>query len=140
MAEAADAPAPVVQGGPGAVRFPTLAEAEVAQGGGASAARTVPDVVHHYTTQDAVPGIRAQGLWSHSSATDVGTYTAQQAVERLGVKTPPDVVIDFKNNGQFISNRPAIVQPHPLGPGGGLDLTNPRLVSPQCILCIRPVK
>lgn len=42
--------------------------------------------------------------------------------------------------GQFVPNSPAIVQPHPLGPGGGLDLTNPRRVPADCILCVRPVR
>ena len=84
-------------------------------------------------------GIQRTGLWSQSSATDVGTFTSQQATELLGVKTPADVVITFQNGGRFVLNRPAIVQAHPLGPGGGIDLTNVARVPPQCIICITPV-
>jgi RHS repeat-associated protein len=98
------------------------------------------DVVYHYTTSDKGPSIQATGLWSQSSATDVGTYTPQEAVERLGVKTPPDVVVEIQNDGQFVPNKPAIVWPHALGSGGGLDLTNPVRVPPQCILCIRRIE
>jgi hypothetical protein len=97
------------------------------------------DVVYHYTTEAAAKGIQRTGLWSQSSATNVGTYTAQEAMELLGVKTAPEVVIEFQNAGRFIPNRPAIVQPHPLGRGGGGDLINPAKVPPTCINCIRPV-
>ena len=108
--------------------------------GGGALSRTVPDVVYHYTTAENAAKIQQTGLWAQSSSTDVGTYSAQQAVELLGVKTPPNVVIEFQNGGRFILNRPPIVQPHPLGPGGGLDITNPARVPSQCILCVRPVQ
>ncbi|MCW5809571.1 MAG: VCBS repeat-containing protein [Labilithrix sp.] len=116
---------------------PALTGAEAAQ---RAAGQAVPDIVYHYTTQAGAQGIQKTGLWSQSSATNVGNYTAQQAVELAGVKTPPTHVVEIANNGQFVLNRPPIVQPHPLGPGGALDLTNPRLVLPQCIICVRSVK
>jgi hypothetical protein len=104
-----------------------------AAGGGA-------DVVYHYTSEKAAAAIERTGLFSQSSATDVGDYTAKEAVELLGVKKPPEVVVEIRNAGQFVPNRPAIVQPHVLGPGGGLDLTNAARVPPECILCVRPVR
>jgi hypothetical protein len=97
------------------------------------------DIVHHYTTANRVASIQRNGLWAQSSATDIGTLTSREAVETLGVKTAPDFVIDIRNGGQFVANRPPIVQPHPLGPGGGLDLTNPARVGPESILGFRPV-
>jgi RHS repeat-associated protein len=109
-------------------------------GGAKLAARGGGDVVYHYTTTKNAAGIQRTGLWSQSSATDVGSLSAREAVERLGVKTPPDVVVEIRNGGQFVPNKPAIVQPHPLGPGGGLDLTNPARVQPDCVVCVRPVR
>ncbi len=100
----------------------------------------VPDVVYHYTTSDRVPGIQARGLWSEGSATNVGTYSSHQAVELLGLKAPPDTVITLKNNGEWVPNKPAIVRPHVLGLGGGMDYTNRRLVPPTCIVCIGKLK
>lgn len=105
-----------------------------AKGGG-----PVEDVVYHYTTEKAAASIQRNGLWSQSSATDVGTYTAQEATELLGVKGTSEVVLTIMNEGRFVPNKPATVQPHPLGPGGGLDMTNPVRVGPECIVCVRPV-
>jgi hypothetical protein len=112
-----------------------VSEAFAAEGAGKAG-----DVVYHYTTEAAAEAIQRTGLWSQSSATDVGTYTAQEATELLGVKTPAEVVIEIRNGGQFIANKPGIVQPHPLGPGGGLDLINPSRLSPQSVISIRPVR
>jgi hypothetical protein len=61
-------------------------------------------------------------------------------MELLGVKTPPEVVVVIRNDGQFVPNKPPIVQPHPLGPGGGVDLTNPAHVPADCIICVLPVE
>jgi len=96
-------------------------------------------IVYHYTSAQAAALIRVSGLYSQSSATTVGTYSAQQAVELLGVKTPPEVLVEIRDVGFFVPNNPPIVQPHPLGPGGGVDLTNPVRVPPQYIIKIRPV-
>ncbi|WP_437301960.1 RHS repeat domain-containing protein [Sorangium sp. So ce388] len=115
-------------------------------GGGAATAEAAGegavagDVAYHYTSAEAALKIGQKGLWSQSSATNVGTYTAKQAMELLGVKRPPEVVIQFSNGGRFVPNSPPIVRPHPLGPGGGVDLTNPARVGPECILCVRPVR
>ncbi|WP_437805219.1 hypothetical protein [Sorangium sp. So ce1078] len=71
-------------------------------GAGSGAARGLAapgDVVYHYTSADAAAKIAQNGLWSQSSATNVGTYTAQEAVELLGVKRPPEVVVEFSNGG-----------------------------------------
>jgi hypothetical protein len=89
-------------------------------------------ILYHYT--NAPEGSFAEGLWSHSSATNVGTYTAEEAVERLGLKQPPDKVIPILDRGNFVPNKPAMVQPHSLGPGGGADFTNPRRVPASQIL------
>jgi hypothetical protein len=106
----------------------------------ATAARAgASDVVYHYTTTKHAATIQRTGLWSQSSATDVGMLTAQETVERLGVKTPPEVVIEIRNEGRFVPNKPTIVQPHPLGPGGGIDLTKRARVPPECVVCVRPV-
>ncbi len=98
------------------------------------------DVVYHYTTREHAANIKEKGLYSQSSATDVGTYTPTEAVELLGVKTPPEVVVVIENGGQFRPNKPATVQPHPLGPGGGTDLTNSKKVPPASILEVRPIR
>ena len=47
-------------------------------------------------------------------ATDNPNLTAKQAVEQLGVTTPPNKVIPIEDNGNFVPNRPNTVQPHPL--------------------------
>ena len=105
--------------------------------GGAAAGRG--DVVYHYTSARAGAKIQVKGLFAQSSATNIGSLTSKEAVETLGVKVAPEVVVEIKNAGKFIPNKPSIVQPHPLGPGGGKDLTNPLRVTPECILCVRPV-
>ncbi len=98
------------------------------------------DLVYHYTSARAGAAIQKTGLYSQSSATNVGTYSAREAVELLGVKSAPEVVVGIRNGGRFISNKPGIVQPHPLGRGGGVDLTNPARIPRECIVCVRPVR
>ena len=97
------------------------------------------DVVYQYTTAKSGGTWRRWGFGAQSSATDVGTLTAKEAVERLSVKTPK-VVVEIRNGGRFVPNKPPIVQPHRLGPGGGLDLTNPAHVPPNSVICVRPVR
>jgi hypothetical protein len=88
---------------PAAAFFASEGTVSLVEGAGAvpSGARGIvqsaPGSVFHYTTAENAAKIHQTGLWSQSSATDVGTYTAQQAVELLGVKTPPNVVIEFQN-------------------------------------------
>jgi len=109
--------------------------------GAALGPKTCPNPkVYHYTSAKNAAAIQRRGLFSQSSATNVGTYSAQEAVEKLGVKTPPEVVVEIQNSGQFVPNAPPVVPPHPLGPGGGADLTNPKMVGPECILCVNPIE
>lgn len=79
-------------------------------------------------------------LCRQSSATNVGNDSAQEAVELLGVKTPREVVVEIRNAGQLVPSARPIVQPHYLGPGGGVDLTNPGFLPPGCILRVRRVQ
>jgi RHS repeat-associated protein len=94
--------------------------------------------LYHYT--DAPEESFKGGLWSHTSATDDAALTAQEAVEQLGVKRAPDKIIPVRDRGHFVPNKPHIVEPHPLGPGGGKDFMNPRKVPPEDILPARPVR
>ena len=98
-----------------------------------------PRTLYHYTA-DAEESFGRGGLWSGSSVTDDATLTAQEAIEQLGVKRAPDKVIPIVDRGHFVPNRPHIVEPHPLGGGGGKDFTNPRKVPPQDILPAQPVR
>ncbi|HMR08971.1 MAG TPA: RHS repeat-associated core domain-containing protein, partial [Polyangiaceae bacterium] len=109
-------------------------------GSGAGSGSGAADVVYHYTTRDKVPGIQSKGLYSQSSATNIATLSAREAVELLGLKRLPDVVVELRNGGRFVPQKPPIVQPHPLGPGGGLDLTNPSRLPRECFVCVRSVK
>ena len=94
------------------------------------------EILYHYT--DAPEESFQKGLWSGSSATDNPNLSPQEAVEQLGVKTVPDKIIPIQNNGNFIPNSPPIVEPHPNGPGGGTDFTNPVRVSPDQIRSCKP--
>lgn len=71
--------------------------------------------------------------------TDTASLGATEAVEQLGLKKVPDKIIPVIDRGHFIPNRPFVVQPHPLGPGGGFDFWNPRLVPPQDVLPAIPI-
>lgn len=108
----------------------------VGEGAGAGA----EDVVYHYTSKKAADSIARTGLWRDSSATTVGTLSGQEAIELLGLKQLPEVVVTIRNAGQFVLNKPPIVQPHALGSGGSVDLVNPQRVGPECVTCVTPVK
>ena len=97
-------------------------------------------IVYHYTTAKRAAGIQKVGLWAQSSATTSPRLTAREAVTLLGLRTVPDVVVAFRNGREFVPNKPMEVRPHALGVGGGVDLTNPRRVPPECIVSIDPVK
>ena len=71
--------------------------------------------------------------------TDTASLGATEAVEQLGLKKVPDKIIPVIDRGHFIPNRPFVVQPHPLGPGGGFDFWNPRLVPLQDVLPAIPI-
>jgi RHS repeat-associated protein len=106
-------------------------------GPAAKEAAPEPRTLYHYT--DAPQESFKRGLWSHSSVTDDAALTAREAVEQLGVKRAPDKIIPVRDRGHFVPNKPHIVEPHPLGPGGGRDFMNPRKVPPEDILPARPV-
>ncbi len=93
---------------------------------------------YHYTS--APESSFKTGLREQSSVTDNPNLTAKQAVEQLGVKTPPNKVIPIQDNGNFVPNKPAVVEPHFNGPGGGKDFTNPQRVPPEQIRPAIPVK
>lgn len=93
---------------------------------------------YHYTTSPE--SSFKTGLREQSSVTDNPNLTAKQAVEQLGVKTPPNKVIPIQDQGNFVPNKPAVVQEHFNGPGGGKDFTNPQRVPPSQILPAKPVK
>jgi RHS repeat-associated protein len=93
---------------------------------------------YHYTTSPE--SSFENGLRAQSSVTDNPNLTARQAVEQLGVKTPPNKVIPIQDQGNFVPNKPAVVQEHFNGPGGGKDFTNPQRVPPSQILPAKPVK
>ena len=93
---------------------------------------------YHYTS--APESSFKTGLREQSSVTDNPNLTAKQAVEQLGVKTPPNKVIPIEDNGNFVPNKPAVVEPHFNGPGGGKDFTNPQRVPPEQIRPAVPIK
>lgn len=97
-----------------------------------------PPVVYHYT--NAPESAFKNGLNADSSVTNNPYYSPTEAVEQLGLKQTPDKVIPIKNNGQFVPNKPATVQPHPKGPGGGKDFTNPKQVPKEDIGPAMPIK
>lgn len=93
---------------------------------------------YHYTS---VPESSfKRGLDTQSSVTDNPNLTAKQAVEQLGVKTPPNKVIPIQDNGNFVPNKPAVVEKHPLGQGGGNDFYNPQKVPSEQIRPAIPIK
>ena len=98
-----------------------------------------PRVLYHYTDAPE-ESFHKKGLWSESSVTDNPGLTAQEAVEQLGVKRLPDKIIPIIDNSHFRQNRPFIVEPHPLGPGGGTDFINRRLVPRSDILPAIPIR
>ena len=95
-------------------------------------------VKYHYTS--APESSFKTGLREQSSVTDNPNLTAKQAVEQLGVKTPPNKVIPIQDNGNFIPNKPAVVERHFNGLGGGKDFTNPQRVPPEQIRPSIPIK
>ena len=95
------------------------------------------NVKYHYT--DAPEESFKKGFWSHSSATDNPNLSPKEAVEQLGVKRPPDKIIPVRDNGNFVPNSPPIVEPHPLGPGGGADFINPNKIPGHDVLPAIPI-
>jgi hypothetical protein len=51
-------------------------------------------------------------------------------------ETPPYIIVGIKENDNFLPNKPSIVDPQPLAPGGGNDLINPNPIDSSDILDI----
>ncbi len=96
------------------------------------------DVKYHYT--DAPESLFRNGLRQDSSVTDNPNLSPAEAVDKLGLKRPPDKIIPIQDNGNFVENRPFIVEPHYHGEGGGHDFTNPNRIPSQDILPAIPLK
>ncbi len=97
---------------------------------------TSPSLVYHYTT--APESSFANGLWEGSSVTRTLYTNPAVASQHLGIPVPT-TVIPILDVGQFIPNKPPIVQRSYRFTGGGTDLTNPLPVPPSQILPARPV-
>jgi RHS repeat-associated protein len=93
-------------------------------------------LMYHYTTADESEF--AGGLWRDSSVTDKLYTDPIQAGQELGIPTP-DKVIPIVDNGQFVPNKPPIVQPSNRYQGGGTDFVNPKPVPPSDILPAIPM-
>jgi RHS repeat-associated protein len=96
-------------------------------------------VLYHYTDAPA-SSFKKEGLRAGSSATTDPNYSADAAIDYLGLKKAPNKIIPVVDNGHFEPNRPFIVPEHPNGMGGGTDYTNPRTVPASDILPARPLK
>ena len=114
-----------------------LAAATLPFGGAeAEAAEGTANILYHYTT--AEESAFANGLWRETSVTDKLYTNAAQASQELGIPVP-NKVIPIQNTGQFVPNRPPIVQPSNRYIGGGTDFINPNRVPPSQILPARPI-
>ncbi len=101
-----------------------------------------PPVLYHYTSKEALVGLRQSPLYANSSATDVGTYTPEEASQRLGV--PPettDVVITYTADAKaWVPEDPPVVGPHKWGAGGGRSWRNVLPIEPGNIRSVRWLK
>ena len=102
---------------------------EVAEGAGEK-------MYYHYTTADE--SSFANGLWRDTSVTDKLYTDAYEASQELGIPLP-DKVIPIKDVGQFVPNRPPIVQPSFRFAGGGTDFVNPQAVPASLLLPMIPL-
>ena len=93
---------------------------------------------YHYTK--AADASFEKGLWRDSSVTDKLYDDAAQAGRELGIPTPTKV-IPIKDKGQFVPNKPSIVQPVPKRgfTGGGKDFVNPDPVPASDLLPSQPI-
>jgi len=112
--------------------------AEGAAGSAESAAAEgeAPNLLYHYTTADE--SSFAKGLWRDSSVTDKLYDDPNIASQELGIP-PPNKVIPIQDAGQFVPNKPGIVQPSTRYTGGGTDFVNPKAVPPSQLLPARPI-
>ncbi|MGH1543070.1 MAG: polymorphic toxin-type HINT domain-containing protein [Arenicella sp.] len=94
------------------------------------------EVKYHYTTADETSF--SSGLWKDTSVTDKLYTSATEAGQKLGIPTP-NKVIPIKDSGNFVPNKPSVVQPSNRYQGGGTDFVNPQRVSPDDILPAQPI-
>jgi RHS repeat-associated protein len=102
---------------------------------GQLAAKT-PPLKYHYTT--APESSFQKGLWRDSSVTDKLYTDPLRASQELGIPVP-NKVIPIQDVGQFVPNKPPIVQPSFRYQGGGTDFINPQPVPPSQILPAQPI-
>jgi RHS repeat-associated protein len=107
-----------------------------AEGGAAGGEGGGSNLFYHYT--DAPESSFAKGLWRDTSVTDKLYTDPIQASQELGIPVP-NKVIPIENAGQFVPNRPPIVQPSYRYQGGGTDFVNPKPVPPSHLLPARPI-
>ena len=93
-------------------------------------------LLYHYTTADE--SSFANGLWRETSVTDKLYTNPLQASQELGIPVP-NKVIPVKDVGQFVPNKPPIVQPSFRYQGGGTDLINPEPVPASHLLPAQPL-
>jgi RHS repeat-associated protein len=105
------------------------------QSGGANLTEVI--YKYHYTDAPVESFKSGKGLWTQSTVTDDPSLTAEQAMSRLGVKSPPNKILKYIDRGQF--KRMHDVPDHPLGPGGGRQWTNPNPVPPEDLVEVLPV-
>ena len=91
---------------------------------------------YHYTKADDANF--ENGLWRDTSVTDKLYDDAVQAGQELGIPTPTKV-IPIKDKGQFVPNKPPVVQPSNRYQGGGTDFVNPEKVPASDLLPSQPV-
>ena len=94
-------------------------------------------LMYHYT--NAPESSFSGGLWAGSSVTDEMISDPFTASQRLGIR-PPTQIIPIENVGQFVPNRPPIVQQSNRYFGGGTDFVNPSAVSPTLMRPAIPLK
>lgn len=91
---------------------------------------------YHYTTAEELSF--KGGLWRDTSVTDKLYTDPFKASQELGIPVP-NKVIPIKDAGQFVPNKPPIVQPSYRYQGGGADFINPEPVPPEYLLPARPL-
>ncbi len=107
-----------------------------AVGVAAVAAATEAKVMFHYT--NAPESAFAEGLWAGSSVTDELVDSASAASQRFGIPLP-DKIIPIVDRGQFVPNKPFLVEKG-RGTGGGTDYVNNERVPAKDILPAKPIK
>jgi hypothetical protein len=91
---------------------------------------------YHYTTAEEASF--KGGLWRDTSVTDKLYTDPLKASQELGIPVP-NKAIPIKDAGQFVPNKPPIVQPSYRYQGGGTDFINPEPVPPENLLPAKPL-